>query len=388
MSEYQYYEFRAIDRPLDERAMAALRALSSRAEITPTSLINVYHFGDFKGNPDRLMDEYFDAHLYVANWGTRRLMLRLPGRSFPVSAAEPYSVPDSLAVRATNQFVVLDFRSECEGGDDFDGGEGWLASLIALRSDLLAGDLRSAYLGWLAGVQAGEVDEATPEPPVPPGLGQLSAPLKRFIDFLRVDDELVEVASAASDKAPPTGQLSDELAKWVVGLPVDEKDELLVRLVQGEGGLLTGELLGRFRSDRARRKAPADRGTASPPPGRTVGTLLAARDRLAADKQRQAAEQAAREATRREREHAAARARHLDALVGRDEELWQQAEAAIGTKLPKQYDRAVELLKDLRDLAERTGTGEAVSRRIGELRQRHRAKPTLSRRLDQAGLPK
>jgi hypothetical protein len=91
MSEYQYYEFLAIDRPLDERAMAALRAITSRAEITPVSLTNVYHFGNFKGNPDRLMDQYFDAHLYLANWGTRRFMLRLPARSFPLASAGRYA---------------------------------------------------------------------------------------------------------------------------------------------------------------------------------------------------------------------------------------------------------------------------------------------------------
>ncbi len=36
MSEYQYYEFVAIDRPLSKGEMADLRALSTRAEITPT----------------------------------------------------------------------------------------------------------------------------------------------------------------------------------------------------------------------------------------------------------------------------------------------------------------------------------------------------------------
>lgn len=71
MSEYPYYEFQAIDRPLDERAMIALRAITSRAIIPTTSLVNGYHWGDFKGDPDRLMDQYFDAHLYVDNWGTR-----------------------------------------------------------------------------------------------------------------------------------------------------------------------------------------------------------------------------------------------------------------------------------------------------------------------------
>ena len=71
MSEYQYYEFRAIDRPLNEKEMKELRALSTRAEITPTSFSNVYHFGNFRGNPEAMMDQYFDAFVYVANWGSQ-----------------------------------------------------------------------------------------------------------------------------------------------------------------------------------------------------------------------------------------------------------------------------------------------------------------------------
>ena len=96
MSEYQYYEFQAIDRPLDDAAMEALRDISSRAEITRTSMTNVYNYGDFRRNPDRLMEQYFDAHLYLANWGTRRLMFWLPARSFPIAQAKPYEVPENL----------------------------------------------------------------------------------------------------------------------------------------------------------------------------------------------------------------------------------------------------------------------------------------------------
>jgi hypothetical protein len=51
MSEYQYYEFRAIDRPLDGEAQRALRAISSRARITATSFVNEYEWGDLKGDP-------------------------------------------------------------------------------------------------------------------------------------------------------------------------------------------------------------------------------------------------------------------------------------------------------------------------------------------------
>jgi hypothetical protein len=43
MSEYQYYEFRAIDKPLTEKDMRTLRDLSTRARITPTSFVNEYN---------------------------------------------------------------------------------------------------------------------------------------------------------------------------------------------------------------------------------------------------------------------------------------------------------------------------------------------------------
>ena len=84
MSEYQYYEFQAIDRPLSQQEMGELRSFSTRARITTTSFINDYSWGNFKGDADAWMEKYFDAHLYLANWGTHVLMLRLafatPGR--------------------------------------------------------------------------------------------------------------------------------------------------------------------------------------------------------------------------------------------------------------------------------------------------------------------
>jgi hypothetical protein len=66
MSEYQYYEFLAIDRPLTEREMADLRALSTRAHITPVSFTNHYDWGGLKADPKTLMKHYFDAHVYEA----------------------------------------------------------------------------------------------------------------------------------------------------------------------------------------------------------------------------------------------------------------------------------------------------------------------------------
>ncbi len=56
MSEYQYYEFRALDRRLTAEQQQRLRSLSSRAEISATRLANEYSFGDFRGDPGRLLE--------------------------------------------------------------------------------------------------------------------------------------------------------------------------------------------------------------------------------------------------------------------------------------------------------------------------------------------
>jgi hypothetical protein len=51
VSEYRYYEFLAIDRPLTEQEMRELRTVSSRAVMTATRFTIHYEWGNFKGNP-------------------------------------------------------------------------------------------------------------------------------------------------------------------------------------------------------------------------------------------------------------------------------------------------------------------------------------------------
>ena len=78
MSEFQYYEFVAIDRPLSATAQKRLRAITTRVMITSTRLVNTYGWGNFKADPRDLVARHFDVFLDDANWGTRRLMLRVP----------------------------------------------------------------------------------------------------------------------------------------------------------------------------------------------------------------------------------------------------------------------------------------------------------------------
>src|SRR3990172_1006913 len=158
MSEYQYYEFQAIDRPLTKDEMAELRELTTRATITPTRLQNVYQWGSFRGDPLRLMERYFDAFVYVANWGTHRLMLRLPRRILNPEMAERYCFTDSATVHVKGEHVILELVSQEEEGGGWiedEEAEGWMPALIPLRADLAGGDLRALCLAWLAHAWSG-----------------------------------------------------------------------------------------------------------------------------------------------------------------------------------------------------------------------------------------
>jgi len=50
VSEYQYYDFWAIDRALTRAEIAELRSISTRAAISSTSFTNHYEWGDLKAD--------------------------------------------------------------------------------------------------------------------------------------------------------------------------------------------------------------------------------------------------------------------------------------------------------------------------------------------------
>jgi hypothetical protein len=382
VSEYQYYEFQAIDRPLTEREMRELRSCSSRATITATRFVNHYNFGSFKGDPSTWMEKYFDAFLYLANWGTHDLRIRLPRRVLDLDTARLYCRGEAAVAHSQSDFIILEFLSESDdrGGWDDEDESGWLSSLIPLRADLAAGDHRALYLAWLLCVQEGELADDAAEPPIPGGLGVLNAPLRAFADFLRIDDDLITVAAARSPRANELPSDKD-FEKWLAALSDEEKNGWLRRFASGREPHLGAELLLRFRGSR-----PIPRCDGEAP--RTVGELLAAAGQHAKERCRQEAERAAAERARRERDEAEARERHLESLARRGAKVWLEVEELIATKQPGKYDEAVKLLCDLRDLGLRRGRKDEVEARLLRLREEHARKPSFVERLKKAGLGK
>ena len=274
MSEYQYYEFVALDRPLTTAEQAEVRELSTRAAITATSFVNEYQWGDFKGSPDELMRRYYDAHLYFANWGTHRVMFRLPHTLLDPALAEQYCVDPQVSVSATDDHVILDMTSEDESGDWEEGLEDALSAIVGVRSELAARDLRPLYLAWLSGYGTWErdedafddEDEDVVEPPVPAGLGSLTASQRALADFLRVDADLLDVAAETSPPLHVARQDPRGLAAHIAGLPASEKDRLL--------GLVATDQATRARAELLRGFAGEPDGEISSRPRRTVAELL------------------------------------------------------------------------------------------------------------------
>jgi hypothetical protein len=388
MSEYQYYEFQAIDNPLNERQMAELRALSTRAEITPTSFTNKYHFGDFRGAPEKVLEKYFDAFFYFANWGTHTLMFRLPAELVNVAELRPYCDGEVVSLKETGKYVLLEFVSQDEGGEFYGEKDPSLASMITLRTDILAGDLRCLYLGWLAGVDYAyrDEDDDSAEPPVPPGMRKRSASLDAFADFMRVDADLLEVATEADAAAAPAEPTEQDLAAWVAALPDAEKNELLVRVAQRQVPLIHAQLQNRFRREFGLSGKTAGVEPTTAALRRTASQLRQEREVRAEENRRKEAERRAREKEKQERKQAKARAAYLDSLARRGEEAWGEVDTLIAATKPKEYDRAVSLLKDLLDLAERSGNPAPARARIWQLREKHHGKPSFRQRLAKAGL--
>jgi hypothetical protein len=230
VSGYQYYEFAAVDRPLDDRDLEVLRGLSTRAYITPTSFVNTYEWGSFKGDPRRLVERCFDAFLYLANWGTRELIVRLPARLADPDVVQRYCSGDAVSAWSAGGHVVVAAVSEDEEGDFEWGGEGVLASILPVRAELLAGDMRALYLLWLLRVQVGDVDEDEVEPPLPPALNSPTGSQAAWWSSCG--------SIATSSSSPPTGRHPGhdervDVARWVAGLPAEERDALLVGALAG-----------------------------------------------------------------------------------------------------------------------------------------------------------
>ena len=382
MSEYQYYEFVAIDEPLTPKQMAELRARSSRASITPTRFVNDYQWGNLKGDPIDWMRRYFDAHVYVANWCTCLLCLRVPKSAFDAETLRAFKTKTVFSVEQTKTHWLLEWG--LDEGDNYDrfaeeDGRGWMGRLAPLRDELLRGDMRPLYLGWLAGVSRGEVDEKVAEPHPPPGLFRLTAAQQSLAEFLEIDGDLLAVAGLADRQGSKPGRESNmELDVWVAALPTAEKTAMLKLLLTGSGQQAERELKLRFLAWQREQQPVAKPETRR----RTVADIheLVA----SASEARKRREAAQRKQTEAERQ--AKREIYLRRLAADFGPCWQAADKLAERGIASAYDAVMRALVDLSEAYALCATRADFDQKLVQFMARHGKRGALVRRLADAGL--
>jgi hypothetical protein len=373
MSEYQYYEFQAIDRPLSEADRQALRDLSTRARITATSFTNSYEWGDFKGDPAKLMERWFDLHLYLTNWGSRRLMIRLPKRLVDRRLLDTFlGGVDCATLSVSGENLIVDINCDEVEFEDWDDGSGWLAALAPLRAEVLAGDLRLFYLLWLTAVRAEVFEADQPEPM--PGIGPMSASLESFAEFFGIDSDLVQAAAERSTVVMASAMSAEVVQRIISAMTDADKTTMLSRLFDGDPHVAT-ELRAKVRDHMA--------SDANAPPivARTVGELRARAAAIGLAREQAAAEKLAAEHKRRVKEAEKARQARLLAIARRGEGVWREVEAEIERRNAAAYDKAAGLLLDLQAVAKERGAIEDFLRRLHAIREKHVRKERFIERL-------
>ena len=227
MSEYQYVEFQAIDRPLNDKQLEFAQRQSSRAEVSRRSLTVEYQYSSFNGDIDGLLRQGFDVFLLYANYGPREIRLRLPdGLPFEKRVWSEFVDGERLkwSKDAKGKGGILALSPFHESGDlesvwDFPQ---YVDAAIQIRERLMVGDLRALYLLWLCAADDDYNDpDETIEPPVPHGMSELHGPSEQLLTFFGLDTLLLKAAAESVEHAPENVSQDKIREDWVWSLSAE-----------------------------------------------------------------------------------------------------------------------------------------------------------------------
>jgi hypothetical protein len=372
MSEYQYYEFRKIGSSLSDEAMEEISDLSSRAEVSRTSASFTYEYGDFRGDPMKVLMQYFDVLFYTANWGSRQLAFRFPISAINYEVIQRFAFSETIDIERKDAHLIVDLFFQDESLNEWVDGEGMLDRVIGLYDDLLDGDYRPLFLAWLQAVflQYGW-DPDIALAPIPGGLRELSDRHHALIDLFGIDSDLVAAAASFSD--PVHGVSNEDLAGVIESMPAAQQVGFLKRMVLGESpSVVIAELRGQLRS--AAQFAKASDAAALTAPA-SAAALFAKARQMQTDRERETCER-----------QAALELQRLDAIERDEQRLWQRVDSLIGGKTSKAYDEAVRALKDLRALALHKQQWEEFVCRVERIREKYSRLSGLHSRIENAKL--
>ena len=374
MSEYQYLEFRSVDRPLTDAELKYAERQSTRAEVTRWSFRNEYHFGDFRGNVNGLLKRGYDVYLHYANFGIRTAAFRLPaGLPFPKPIWSQYVGVGELKWEKDRKgqggiLSLNPYHEPDEIDEIWEPGE-YMDEFVDVRNRLINGDLRALYALWLcAALNCQSVGPYVIEPATPGGLAECVEALGPFLEFFGLDPLILSAASAGAPDLVNRPTLEQQSRQWTNQLSTKGSKDLICKFLEEDANAIKAEALAAIR----RFSGSLDWPTAQL--GRSFQTLLDRTDEIRADYQ--AKEKKRRKAAARRASEKKARQR-LDRMaeMARQPNAWiREATNLVEARGTANYEAAAEILADLR---EAIGGGENLAcQHAAHLAKQH---PTLTR---------
>ena len=370
MSEYQYIEFRAVDRPLTDKELAYAEKQSSRAEISRRKFTNEYNYSSFRGNVDGLLRRGYDIFLEYSNYGNRTIKFRLPfGLPFDRRLTKQFLDKHLLRWDSDSKGKggILTMQPYLEMPDQVWEFDNYLEQAIALRNLLVTGDIRALYLCWLF-VAADENygwEEAI-EPPVPVGLEQIENEFAELFLFFDLDPMVVRAAAESSatgtkaNKALPNianlPTLKDRVSTWTKSLSATDARNIVSRFLAEDETSVKAELLA---------KLPGSDGTVSWPTvkrNRSFKELVEASDELRKEQnvkdKKKAATKAKREAAKQQKK----REERMAEMIQDPQKWLKESESLVEARGTQNYERAAETLSDMQQALENTKSGAQIVR--------------------------
>ena len=366
MSEYQFYEFKSIDKALTKEEQNIISSWSSRTRVTSSGAIFTYNYGDFHQDEEKVVEQYFDAMFYISNWGSKRIIFKFPKELINIDQIQKYCTEPEISLKIKKNSILLDLDfSEEEPDDDWIEGEGYLSSIISLRDDIINGDYRCLYLAWLNTNINGNENEL--EPSVPLGLNSLNSALQSFIDLLNINQDLL--SSAIKNSKSQVSEKTPELSELINKLPEEEKSSFLIRLAKGES-LLSQKLLKRLKDFTQNTQTENNSEKL-----RTISELRnqTEQNRILREKEEKQVQEELR-------------LKKLDQLEKNETKLWQEVDIFISEKKSKSYDNAIDILKDLKELAKHKNQIREFNIKVNGLLEKYSKFSSFKTKLNNAGL--
>ncbi|WP_340681058.1 hypothetical protein [Paraglaciecola sp.] len=368
MSEYQYYRFESVDGHLDTSQRAALRAISSRADITASSFQVHYHYSGLKAAPADVVLNYFDIGFYFADWGSIDAYIKLPLGTIPGELLQTRR--GSFQIVETDEWLLLIFSLE-EYGDYFAGedADDFFQYLALLRAELMQGDWRLLYFMWLKDLDYNE--ELASIPLINFNFNNLSEAQHAFVSLFDIPLGLLKAVSLVLAEKPShhAQHVQLDAQAWLKQLAEEDKNTLLVALFE-LGQLSRSQALVMTKKQQEREE--------------TVykywlnATVLA--PYIAISEQQLKQEQAIAQ-TKKLAVEKAAKEEKLTQLYNKRDSIWQNAEQQASRACASGYDNAFNYLHQLAEAYQFKTQQAAFELRFKRFVIKHQSRKALLKRL-------